>query len=364
MRSVIAEASSTDYAAPVVRRLPLLPLPVIGLDPAPPAPSPRRVPRAEPRAVRLSITDRCDLACVYCRPHRRDGYLESERRLGVDGWATLVRGLVHKGVRRVRITGGEPLVHPQVVEIVRAVASIDGVEDVALTTNATRLSELAGPLRAAGLARINVSLDSLEGARFFRLTRGGRLDQVLEGLAAARAAGFEDLKLNTVVLGGENDHELAAITRFAWSIGATPRFLERMRVGEGARLTARIVPYEEMRARLSELLVDDEPAREADRGPARYVRARHGSGRVGFITGSSATFCDGCDRLRASSDGRLRACLAQNDSVDVATAIRAHDEAAIARGLEEAWAGKPDGSVFRGCNEESAASVDMRATGG
>lgn len=318
--------------------------------------------------MRLSITDRCDLACVYCRPHRRDGYLESERRLGVEGWATLVRGLVARGVRRVRITGGEPLVHPLVVEIVRAVAAVPGVEDVALTTNATRLRELAGPLFSAGLRRINVSLDSLDGGRFFRLTRGGRLDDVLLGLDAARAVGFSELKLNTVVLGDENDHELPAITEYAWSIGATPRFLERMRVGEGARLAARFVPYDEMRARLAHLLVADDPVQDRDRGPARYVLANAGAGRpgarVGFITGSSATFCDGCDRLRASSDGKLRACLAQNDSVDVAAAVRAGDVDAIGRGLASAWAGKPDGSVFRGCNEDSAAAVDMRATGG
>lgn len=340
-----------------VRRLPLLRSaqePVAEVSPR----------RAEPRAVRLSITDRCDLACVYCRPHRRDGYLESERRLGVEAWATLVRGLVARGVRRVRITGGEPLVHPLVVDIVRAVAAVPGVEDVALTTNATRLTELSAPLFAAGLRRLNVSLDSLDGARFFRLTRGGRLADVLSALEVARAVGFTELKLNTVVLGDENDHELPAITEYAWSIGATPRFLERMRVGEGARLGARFVPYEEMRARLAHLLAEDDPVQDRDRGPARYVRARVGSSRVGFITGSSATFCDGCDRLRASSDGRLRACLAQNDSVDVAAAIRSGDVDAIGRGLAVAWAGKPDGSVFRGCNEESAAAVDMRATGG
>ena len=320
--------------------------------------------RAEPRAVRLSITDRCDLACVYCRPHRRDGYLEAERRLAVDDWATLVRGLVRRGVRRVRITGGEPLVHPRVLDIVRAIAAIPGVEDLSMTTNATRLTSLAVPLREAGVRRLNVSIDSLDPAHFFRLTRGGRLDHVLAGLAAARAAGFTDLKLNTVVMGGENDHELPALVEYAWSIGATPRFLELMRVGEGARLGARLVSYEEMRALLGNLLGEEEPARETDRGPARYVRSRDGTRRVGFITGTSATFCEGCDRLRASSDGKLRACLARNDSVDVAAAIRHGDEAAIARGLSDAWAGKPDGTVFRGCNETSAASVDMRATGG
>ncbi len=325
--------------------------------------------RAEPRAVRLSITDRCDLACVYCRPHRRDGYMAAERRVSADRWAVLVAGLVRRGVRRVRITGGEPLVHPEVVSIVRAIAAVDGVEDIALTTNATLLKDLAAPLRDAGLRRVNISIDSLDVARFWRLTRGGRLDVVLAGIDAARQAGFE-LKTNTVVVGDQGEEtgnvgELEALARWAWSIGATPRFLELMTVGEGANLRDRVVPYSAVRARLATLIGEDPGARETARGPAVYVSARDGSGRrIGFITGTTETFCLGCDRLRATSDGKLRPCLATNDSVDVSTAISEGDVEAIARGLDEAWAKKPDGRTFRGCTEASAAAVSMRATGG
>ncbi len=360
-------------------------LPVLGsappravspLRPAAPSHDAPAIERAGPRAVRISITDRCDLACIYCRPHRRDGYLPAERRIDARYWATLVEGLARRGVTRVRITGGEPLVHPDVVEIVRAVARVPGVDDVALTTNATLLSELAAPLRDAGLARVNVSIDSLDPIRFSRFTRGGRLDVVLAGLEAARAAGFEELKTNTVVVGPHedpherdeddlrNDDELVAITRWAWSIGATPRFLERMKVGEGARLRHRIVSYGAMRARLAELLVDGIATRDEARGPAVYVDAREPGKRIGFITGSTDTFCDGCDRLRATSDGRLRPCLATNDAVDVSSAIRDGDLEGIATGLDEAWKMKPDGVVWKGCTEETAAAVDMRATGG
>lgn len=321
-------------------------------------------PRAEPRAARLSITDRCDLACVYCRPHRRDGYLPAERRLAAAYWSTVVQGLAARGVRRIRITGGEPLLHPDVLEIARAIAAVDGVEDLAITTNGTQLAELAPALREAGVRRLNLSLDSLDPHRFFRITRGGRLSEVLAGLEAARRAGFE-LKTNTVVLGGEdgNEHELTDIAELAWANDATPRFLELMSVGEGARIRGRIVPYPRVRAHLAHLLAEQsEVARDADRGPAVYARAHNGR-RIGFITGTSDTFCSGCDRLRVSSDGQLRPCLATQDAVDISQAIRDGDVAAIGEGLEAAWAVKP-GDDWGGCTEASAASVDMRSTGG
>ena len=326
--------------------------------------------RAAPRAVRLSITDRCDLACLYCRAGRNDGYLPAERRLRAREWTTLAEGLARRGVRRFRVTGGEPLLHADVVEIVRGIAALPGVDDVALTTNGTRLAELAGPLREAGLHRLNVSVDSLDADRFAALSRGGSLARVLEGIDAARAVGFDELKINTVVMtagGGEpgNDDELESLVRWAWSIDATPRFIELMPIGEGARLGDRYVPYARMRASLRALLDDEPTSRPNDRGPARYARARDGSGReVGFITGTSDTFCDGCDRLRATSDGALRPCLATNDRVDATSAIHAGDVEGIAHALDEAWAMKPDGDTWKGCTEATAARVSMRGTGG
>jgi len=326
--------------------------------------------RVAPRAVRLSITDRCDLACVYCRPHRHDGYLPAERRLRADDWRTLAEGLLRRGVRRFRVTGGEPLLHPEVVGIVRAIAALPGVEDLALTTNGTRLAELARPLRDAGLRRLNVSVDSLDADRFAALSRGGSLAEVLRGIENARAAGFSDLKINTVVLAagdGEpgNDDELEALVRWAWSIDATPRFIELMPIGEGARRLDRYVGYATMRQQLKNVLADDPTTRPTDRGPARYAKARDGSGReVGFITGTSDTFCDGCDRLRATSDGAVRPCLATNDRVDAAEEIRAGDVEGVARALDRAWGMKPDGETWKGCTEASAAAVNMRGTGG
>jgi cyclic pyranopterin phosphate synthase len=337
-------------------------LPVYRAPAAPPTPA---VDRASPRSVRISVTDRCDMACVYCRPSLRDGYLPAADRLDVDQWETLVAGLVREGVRRVRITGGEPLLFREVVDVVARIRAL-GVEDLAMTTNGVRLDAMARPLREAGLQRVTVSLDSLDPERFWRITRGGDLAAVLRGVDAALAAGFDEVKTNTVVLRGDNDDELARITEWAWSKGVTPRFIEVMGVGEGGNIWRdKLVPADEQRASLAHLLRDGVGLRDADRGPSKYLAARDGSGRrVGFITGSSDTYCAGCDRLRATSDGVLRPCLATNDGVDVSDAL--HDGAdadAVAERLRDAWAMKPDGQ-WKGCTEDTARAVNMRATGG
>jgi len=313
--------------------------------------------------VRVSLTDRCDLACVYCRPSRNDGYLE--KRLQDDAWRAMVRALVQAGVRRVRITGGEPLLHPRVTELIAYVASL-GVEDLALTTNATLLEKLAGPLRQAGLRRITVSLDSLIPERFWRITRGGQLERVLAGIEAARAAGFEEMKINTVVLRDDNDDELPAIVEWAWARGIVPRFIELMHIGEGAKLPpAKLVGHDEMRGRLAHLLTDHPGDREANRGPAKYVQARRDPMlRVGFITGTTDTYCDTCDRLRVASDGALRPCLATNDGVDAMALAEKGDVPGLVKAIGEAWALKPDGRTWKGCTEETAADVSMRAIGG
>jgi cyclic pyranopterin phosphate synthase len=320
-------------------------------------------PRPEPKTVRISLTDRCDLACVYCRPSRNDGYLE--RRLDDESWKSMVLALVQAGVTRVRITGGEPLMHPRVTEIVAFIARL-GVEDLALTTNATRLEPLARPLRDAGLKRLTVSVDSLSPDRFRRLTRGGDLERVLAGIEAARSVGFDELKTNTVVLRGENDDELEAIVQYAWARGVVPRFIELMRIGEGARLPAdHLVGAAEMRAKLDHLLVSERGAPDPNRGPARYVRARsQPSLRVGFITGSTDTYCDTCDRMRVASDGMLRPCLATNDGVAAADLARKGDVDGLVHAIGEAWSLKPDGRTWKGCTEHTAADVSMRAIGG
>jgi GTP 3',8-cyclase len=323
---------------------------------------PRPVPATPPRSVRLSLTDRCDLACIYCRPHKDDSYVSE--RLDFEAWKTMVRGLVDAGVRRVRLTGGEPLLHRDVVRVVEYLSQL-GLDDVALTTNATRLDKLAHPLRAAGLSRVNISIDSLDPARFKRMTRGGRLEVVLRGVDAALAAGFDELKLNAVIVRNENDGELEDLVRWSWDRGIVPRFLEVMAIGEGANLQDRVVTASEMRARLAHLLTAGTAERELDRGPARYLVSRHDPAKkVGFISGTSDTYCKGCDRLRVASDGMLRPCLATSEGLSAALVARQGDAGAVAIAVAEAWLQKPDGEVFKGCTETSAAKVSIRSIGG
>jgi GTP 3',8-cyclase len=303
------------------------------------------------------------MACIYCRPSRNDGYLEE--RLDEAGWRAMMSGLVASGVRRVRITGGEPLLYPRVVEMVAYAASL-GIDDLALTTNGTKLVKLARPLADAGLQRLTVSLDSLDAARFRRITRGGDLGRVLGGIEAARGAGFKEIKINCVVLRGENDDELPLLTRWAWDRGITPRFIELMPIAEGAAIVGtHFVAASEMRERLASLIEPDEARVDADRGPAKYVHARSDHRlRVGFITGTSDTFCNACDRLRVAADGILRPCLATDTGVSAKSVAEAGDGASIVEAIRRAWELKPDGTVWKGCTEETAAKVSMRAIGG
>jgi GTP 3',8-cyclase len=276
----------------------------------------------------------------------------------------MVRGLVDAGVRRVRITGGEPLLHPALVDVIAFLDTL-GLDDLALTTNATRLERLAGPLREAGLRRINISLDTLDPARFRSMTRGGKLDVVLRGIDAALATSFDEIKLNAVVVRDENDDELEALVRWTWERGIVPRFLEVMGVGEGAKLQDRVVRASEMQLRLAHLLRTGEPVHEPDRGPARYLYSRHDPAKkVGFITGTSDTYCKGCDRLRVAADGTLRPCLATNEGLAAAGVARSGDVAGVARAVARAWEQKPDGETWKGCTEPGAAAVSMRGIGG
>jgi len=329
---------------------------------ASPVPRPSK-PTIQPRSVRVSVTDRCDFACTYCRPSHNDGYAEG--RLMVPVWRTMFQGLQKAGVRRVRLTGGEPLIHPEILAIVTELAAM-GFEDVALTTNASQLARLARPLRAAGLHRLNISIDTLDPKRFHDITRGGDLARVLAGIDAALAAGFAPIKLNTVVLRGVNDDELEDILLWAWERRMLPRFLEVMPIAEGARLQREhLITAAEMRARLAEHLAPAEAQVDPGLGPAKYVHARRDPTlRAGFISGTSDTYCGTCDRLRVSSQGQLRPCLATDDGVDAGAEAKAGDLGGIVDRIAEAWTLKPDGDVWKGCTEETAASVSMRAIGG
>jgi cyclic pyranopterin phosphate synthase len=317
--------------------------------------------------LRLSVTDRCDLACVYCMPPSgEDEHAVRRDLLTFEEAARVVSVFAAAGIRRVRFTGGEPLVRKDIVRLVELVHRRTEVEQLVMTTNATRLSELARPLREAGLHGVNVSIDTLDADRFAEIARGGDLGRVLAGIHAALDVGLE-VKLNTVPLRGRNDDELGRIVDFAWSLDAIPRFIELMPLGEGAKLPRT------MRMNAADVLevLGDSVCRETStgvegQGPARYMAAGDGSGhRVGFITPISDEFCDTCNRVRVTARGDIRACLASRRAISLRNIMRAGGT-----DLDLAWAmvwslsGKDRGHHFLELDEHEHERVGMSLVGG
>jgi cyclic pyranopterin phosphate synthase len=291
--------------------------------------------------LRLSLTDRCNFRCSYCSPG-----LEAAHGDALDRGAIrrLVGIFAQMGIRRVRLTGGEPTLRRDVVEIVGDVAGTPGIAEVALTTNGHRLAELARPLREAGLRQLNVSLDTFDADRLARLSgRAADVDRIREGIAAAAAAGFPSLKLNTVVLQGVNDHELGDLARFAWSHGAIARYIELMPFGGGE-----VVTVSEMQRLLAAQGVALEPDATRGWGPARHMRGvsrvdgREVRGLLGFIGAITENFCGDCNRVRVSAAGALRACLGGRDEVPLVPLLRDGSDDAIEAAIREGLSRKRD----------------------
>lgn len=275
--------------------------------------------------VRLSVTDRCDFRCVYCMAEEMT-FLPREQILTLEEIATVARTFVALGTEKIRLTGGEPLVRKGVLDLVREIGSL-GLRDFAMTTNGSQLPAMAEPLRKAGLKRLNISLDSLDDDRFRRITRTGDLKRVLEGIDAARAAGFEGIKLNTVVMKGGNDHEVPELVEFARRKGIDITFIEEMPLGEISEHDRGEVlcTSDEVREIISqhhELV----PTPEDSGGPARYYRMPGSDTRVGFISPHSHNFCSTCNRVRVTVEGRLLLCLGNEHSVDLQSVLRGHPD--------------------------------------
>ena len=288
------------------------------------------------RYLRVSLTDRCNFRCTYCSPAENeppDGLLTRSEL------ARIFRVFAALGVRRVRLTGGEPTLRKDVVEVVADAAATPGVEEVALTTNGHRLDELAGPLREAGLGALNVSLDTLQPERLAGVSgRGARLDRILAGIEASSGR-FRSLKLNTVVMRGVNEDELGALVRYAWDRGALPRFIEQMPFAGGLP-----VPLAEVRRRLADEGFALAPDGWRGWGPARHMRALGRDGReglVGFIGAMTENFCEDCNRARVASDGGFQACLGGDDRVNLRDLMRAGaDDLALGEAARGALARK------------------------
>lgn len=277
--------------------------------------------------LRVSVTDRCNLRCVYCMPAGGIDKQTHGEILRYEEIALVVRAAAELGVRKVRLTGGEPLARLGLPDLVRMLAAIPGIDDLSMTTNGTLLARYAQALAEAGLRRVNISLDTLRPERFEQITRFGRLDDVWAGMAAAQAAGLAPIKLNMVVVRGINDDEVVDLARRTLSDGWHVRFIELMPIGANVGWAGDgTVPIKEVRGQIEASLGPLEATDAnlpAGNGPARYYRLPGAAGTVGFIGAMSEHICRTCNRLRLTADGRLRPCLMSDDELDLRPALRA-----------------------------------------
>ena len=298
--------------------------------------------------LRLSVTDRCDFRCIYCMSQDMQ-FVPRAEVLSLEELYRIAAAFVSLGVKKIRLTGGEPLVRRNCMQLVEQLGQLSGLEQLALTTNGSQLQRLARPLREAGVSRINISLDSLNGARFKRITRSGDLAQVLRGIEAALAAGFERIKLNAVILKGRNEDEILDLVEYAMKLGLDISFIEEMPLGlidEHDRALS-FCASTEVRAvirRRHALTATD----ESSGGPSRYYKTAGSDSRIGFISPHSENFCHLCNRVRLTVKGRLLLCLGNEHSVDLRALLREQhaDQAALQAALVAAMEIKPEQHHF------------------
>ena len=328
------------------------------------------------RDLRISVIDRCNFRCTYCLPADRFGpghaFLPRESLLGDDELETIVRVAVRLGVEKIRLTGGEPLLRPGIVGLVERLAAIDGLTDLALTTNGTHLARLAPALAAAGLSRVTVSLDALDDETFGRMNGvGAKVQPVLEGIDAAARAGLSPLKVNMVVRRGVNEGAIVPMAERFRGTGICLRFIEYMDVGETNGWRAdQVVPGAEIVARIAASIHPLVPAAPSRSGEvARRWRYADGSGEIGIVASISEPFCGTCNRARLTADGSLFTCLFASRGHDVRAALRRDGAAGVERLLSEVWAGRDDRySELRGTTPlqqvAPAPKVEMSRVGG
>ncbi len=312
--------------------------------------------------LRLSVTDRCDFRCFYCLPKGYKNFSQPDSWLTVDEIERLLRIFSELGISKVRLTGGEPLVRKELPEIVRRISRLPQIDDLSLSTNASQLAKHAQSLKANGVSRINVSLDSLQRDTFHKITQGD-LDNVLAGLMAAKNAGLNPIKINMVALKGVNDHEISDMVQFCLEHDFTLRFIETMPVGAtGKNAADHFLSLKRVRADL-EATYDLEPAAMRGAGPASYVRVKDTNLRIGFITPLSQHFCETCNRVRLSVEGTLYLCLGKHDNLELRPLLRQGiSDDGLRDNILEAISRKPERHEF---NEKPGEIVRVMAlTGG
>ncbi|MFT7285936.1 MAG: cyclic pyranopterin phosphate synthase [Halieaceae bacterium] len=316
--------------------------------------------------LRLSVTDRCDFRCVYCMAEDMQ-FAPKAEILSLEELAQVAEAFVALGVSKIRLTGGEPLIRHNVMQLAEHLGSLPGLSELALTTNGSQLQRLARPLREAGVARLNISLDSLSPRRFRQLTRTGHLEQVIAGIDAACDAGFERLRLNAVIMRGRNDDEVIDLIDFARARGIDIAFIEEMPLGQitehDRALTLADSDWliEQIEQRYSLTALGDPSGTQ---GPARFYRMPDSDSRVGFISPHSNNFCHLCNRVRVTVEGRLLLCLGNEHSVDLREILRSGgDSDTLQQALIDAMVLKPEKHHFD-LGEEPQVLRFMNATGG
>jgi len=298
--------------------------------------------------LRISVTDRCNLRCLYCMPLEGVPQMPHSEVLSYEEIRTVVRAAAELGICKIRLTGGEPLVRAELPKLVRMLSQIEGIEELSLTTNGTVLKKYALELKQAGLSRVNVSLDTLKADKFRYITRLGELKAVLEGIEAAKETGFEPVKINTVIMRGINDDEILDFAKMTYEDGWHVRFIELMPF----KGVAEFVPSIELRQHIS-LLGKLEPcASITGNGPAIYYRLAGAKGTIGFITPlTEHSFCSRCNRMRLTPDGKLRPCLLAEDEVDLKMPLRNNASMEeLKRLILKAVASKPEHHHLEGGN--------------
>ena len=306
--------------------------------------------------LRLSVTELCNLRCRYCMPE--DGVCKKrhEEMLTQEEMITAIRAAAALGIRKLRITGGEPLVKSNIVELCRAAAAVEGIEEICLTTNGTLLPKLAAPLREAGVHRLNISLDTLDAEKFRYITRIGNLEDAMAGIEASLAAGFEKIKINSVLIGGFNDDEIPALAALTRRYPVDVRFIELMPMYDSGDFGPEaFIPYTVVTERLPELC----PV-TADGGVAKLYRLPGAQGNVGLISPVSAHFCADCNRIRLTADGKLKPCLHSSDEIT----LKGLDYEGMLKALRSAILSKPKWHGELSYTERSHAARNMNQIGG
>ena len=315
--------------------------------------------------IRLSITDRCDFRCVYCMAEDMT-FLPRDEVLSLEECARLVKIFVGLGVNKVRITGGEPLVRKNALWLFEEVGKLAGLKELVLTTNGSQLQSQAQALKKAGVKRINISIDSLKPERFKQITRTGKLEQVLDGLQASIHAGFEGVKINTVLMRGQNDDEATDLVQFAIDNKIDISFIEEMPLGEvdHARESTFVSNADTLKLLQSTFTLL--ASTETTGGPARYWRVANSATKIGFISPHSHNFCESCNRVRITCKGELFLCLGQEDKVDLMPLLRenSNDDAPIIEAIQQSMRVKPKGHDFDLRRAEPAVIRFMSHTGG